>query len=56
LDYASYLVVSLLVQLDGGEAVDLGMFQFIDGSINLSNDNGVIFGKLLSQLKKRIKK
>jgi hypothetical protein len=50
--FAPYLVISLLVQLDGWEAIDLGVFQFIDGGVNFSNNNSLILGKLLSQLNK----
>lgn len=43
-------VISLLVELQGWERCDLGMFQLIGGSINLGNHNIGVVLELVSKL------
>lgn len=45
------LVISLAVQLDGGERLDLGVLEFVDGGVHLGNDDGFVLLVLLTQLR-----
>lgn len=45
----TYLVVSLFVQLDGGEALDLGMFELVGGGVHLGNHDRLVFLVFLAE-------
>lgn len=47
---AKYLVVSLLVELDGGEALDLGVLQLVDRRVHLGNDDRFVVLEFLAEL------
>ena len=48
--HSIYLVVSLLEQLDGGEALDLDVLQLVGGGVHLGDDDVVRVGELLAEL------
>ena len=45
-----HLVVSLLEELDGGEALDLDVLQLVGGGVHLGDDDLVVVGELVTQL------
>ena len=45
-----YLVVSLLVQLDGGEALDFSVLKFVGCRVHLGDDDGFVVLVLHGQL------
>jgi hypothetical protein len=45
-----YLVVSLREKLDGGESLDLDIFDFVGGGVHLGDDDVFFVGEVLSKL------
>ena len=47
---SKYLVISLFVQLDSGEALDLGVFELVGGGVHLGNHDRLVILVLLAEL------
>ena len=45
-----YLVVTLLVELDGGETLDLGVLQLVGRRVDLGDQDALVVLVLFSQL------